>query len=76
MRSHRKSSWTNLRTAIDNRRRALIEDLRGLPRETSLGAFLDKSSFDLLDIYARPGAKSTFTAVRRAAGHIRDEAAT
>ena len=64
----------NLRTAIGNRRRALIEDLRGLPRETSLESFLDQSAFDLLDIYARPGTSSTFTAARRAAGHLREVA--
>ena len=63
----------NLKTAISNRRRAMIEDLRGLPRETSLGSFLDESSFDLLDVYARPEAGSTFNAVRRAAGHLRDD---
>ena len=66
----------NLKTAIGNRRRAIIEDLRGMPRETSLGSFLDQSSFDLLDVYARPGSTSTFTAARRAAGHLRDVAAT
>ena len=62
----------NLRMAIGNRRRALIEDLRSLPPETSLGSFLDQSSFDLLDVYARPSSTSTFTAAKRAAGHLRD----
>ena len=38
------------------------------------GSFLDKSAFDLLDIYARPGSSSTFTAARRAAGHLREVA--
>ncbi len=62
----------NLKQAIENRRRGIIDDLRALPSNTSLAAFLDQSSFDLIDIYARPGTTSTFTAMRRAAGHIRD----
>jgi superfamily II DNA or RNA helicase len=62
----------NLRLAINNRRRAMIEDLRSLPRDTSLASFLASSSFDLLDVYARPGPTSTFTAAKRAAGHVRE----
>ena len=62
----------NLRTAIRNTRRALVDDLRGLPASTTLGEFLEKSSFDLPDVYANPGPGSTFTATRRAAGHLRD----
>ena len=61
----------NLRTAIRNTRRALVDDLRGLPASTTLGEFLEKSSFDLPDVYANPGPGSTFTATRRAAGHLR-----
>ena len=65
----------NLKTAINNRRRGMIDELRGLPSDTSLSSFLDESSFDLLDIYARPGPSYTFTAARRAAKHIRDQPA-
>lgn len=61
----------NLRSAIKNTKRALVDDLRGLPASTTLGEFLEKSSFDLPDVYANPGPGSTFTAVRRAAGHLR-----
>jgi superfamily II DNA or RNA helicase len=61
----------NLRSAIRNTRRALVDDLRGLPASTTLGEFLEKSSFDLPDVYANPGPGSTFTATRRAAGHLR-----
>jgi superfamily II DNA or RNA helicase len=64
----------NLKAAIKNRRQALIEDLRSLPRDTTLSTFLGSSSFDLLDIYARPGPTSTFTAARRSAGHVREPA--
>ena len=63
----------NLRSAIRNTRRALVDDLRGLPPTTSLGDFLERSSFDLADVYANPGQGSTFTALRRAAGHLREE---
>ncbi len=47
----------NLRAAIRNTRRALVDDLRGLPASTRLGEFLDNSSFDLPDVYANPGAR-------------------
>ena len=62
----------NLRSAIRNSRRALVEDLRGLPPTTTLSEFLDQSSFDLPDVYANPGPGSTFAAARRAAGHLRN----
>ena len=65
---------TNLKAAIGNRRRAMLDDLRGLPRDTDLASFLDSSAFDLLDVYARPSAGATFTAAKRAVGHIREPA--
>ena len=70
----------NLRSAIRNSRRALVDDLRGLPASTNLQEFVAQSAFDLPDIYANPASGSTFTSVRRAAGHLRgtpppDEAA-
>jgi superfamily II DNA or RNA helicase/HKD family nuclease len=61
----------NLRAAIKSTRRALVDDLRGLPPTTRLGEFLDKSSFDLEEIYSSPGSGTTFTSLRRMAGHLR-----
>ncbi len=61
----------NLRASIRNTRRALIDDLRGLPASTTLGGFLEASSFDLADVYASPASGTTFTSARRAAGHLR-----
>jgi superfamily II DNA or RNA helicase/HKD family nuclease len=60
----------NLRSSIRSTRRALVDDLRGLPATTTLPEFLAQSSFDLPDVYASPGAGTTFTAARRAAGHL------
>jgi superfamily II DNA or RNA helicase/HKD family nuclease len=61
----------NLKASIRNTRRILIDDLRGLPASTTLPEFLDASSFDLPDVYARPASATTFTSARRAAGHLR-----
>ncbi len=61
----------NLRLAIRNTRKALIDDLRGLPASATLPEFLAQSSLDLRDIYASPASGSTFTSARRAAGHLR-----
>ena len=61
----------NLRVAIRNTRRAVIDDLRGLPASATLPEFLAQSSYDLSDIYASPASGSTFTSARRAAGHLR-----
>ena len=61
----------NLRSSIRNTRRALVDDLRGLPPTTTLGQFLEVSSFDLQDVYATPSGGTTFTSARRAAGHLR-----
>jgi superfamily II DNA or RNA helicase/HKD family nuclease len=62
----------NLRSAIKNTRRAIIDDLRGLPESTTLSEFLAATSFDLLDVYASPSSGSTFTSARRAARRLRD----
>jgi hypothetical protein len=62
----------NLRLSIRNTRRALVDDLRGLPASTTLSQFLEASSFDLSDVYASPGSGTTFTSARRAAGHLHD----
>lgn len=61
----------NLRTSIRNTRRALADDLKALPSSTTLGGFLEASSFDLPDVYSTPGSGTTFTSARRAAGHVR-----
>jgi hypothetical protein len=59
----------NLRSAIRNTRRALIDDLRGLPSETTLAEFVAASSHDLPDVYSSPQSRTTFASARRAAGH-------
>jgi hypothetical protein len=64
----------NLRSSIRNTRRALIDDLRGLPASTTLPEFLAATSFDLPDLYSSPPSGTTFTSARRAARHLRDEA--
>jgi len=61
----------NLRVAIRSTRRGLMDDLRGLPPDTTLRQFLERSSFDLLDIYSSPASGSTFTSLRRAVRHLR-----
>ncbi len=50
----------------------MADDLRHLPAETTLSQFLDATTFELQDVYARPSSGMTFNAVRRAAGHLRD----
>ncbi len=61
----------NLRTQIRTTRKLVVEDLRALPAGTNLAGFLARSAFDLHDIYSNPGAGSTFTNLRRQAGHLR-----
>ena len=61
----------NLRTSIRSTRRLLVDDLRGLATDARLPQFLAASSFDLLDIYGNPAGGTTFTSMRRAAGHLR-----
>lgn len=64
----------NLRSSIRNTRKALVDDLRGLPASTTLAQFLAVSAFDVADVYANPSAGTTFTSARRAAGHLSDAA--
>ena len=61
----------NLRASLKNTRRALIDDLRGLPASTTLGEFLEQSAFALEDVYSTPASGTTFASARRAAGHLR-----
>lgn len=61
----------NLRSSIRSTRRAMLDDLRGLPTETTLPQFLQASAFDLPDIYANPSGGTTFTSARRSVGHER-----
>jgi len=61
----------NLRSSIRTTRRAMLDDLRGLPSDTTLPQFLQASAFDLADIYAHPGGGTTFTSARRSVGHER-----
>lgn len=64
----------NVRSSIRSTRKALIDDLRGLPSSTTLSQFLAASSFELADVYSNPSSGTTFTSARRAAGHERGEA--
>jgi superfamily II DNA or RNA helicase len=66
----------NLRGAIRSTRKALIDDLRGLPPNARLPTFLEQSQFELRDVYSAPSQSTTFTSARRKAGHLRGEAAT
>jgi superfamily II DNA or RNA helicase len=59
----------NVRSQIRTTRRAIVDDLRGMPAATTLAAFLEASAFDLPDIYSSRGV--TFASTRRAAGHVR-----
>jgi superfamily II DNA or RNA helicase/HKD family nuclease len=63
-----KTVLENVRSSLQLGRRALLEDLRALPVETRLPEFLDKAGYDLEELYARPAAGHTFTALRREAG--------
>ena len=62
----------NLRSAIRNSRRALIDDVRGLGPDGRLKDFLEKSAFDLPELYSGPSSGTTFTSARRLAGFVRD----
>jgi hypothetical protein len=57
----------NVRSSLRNTRRAIIDDLRSMPSETTLTEFVKASSFDLLDIYSSPGSGTTFASAKRAA---------
>jgi hypothetical protein len=64
----------NVRSQIRSTRRAIVEDLRGMPATTTLDEFLKASAFELPDIYAARGV--TFASTRRSAGHVRTSLAT
>jgi superfamily II DNA or RNA helicase/HKD family nuclease len=57
----------NLKSTAWIGRKALTEDLRGMPADTTLIQFLDASGHDLEDVYARPAANHSFTTLRVAA---------
>src|SRR4029079_16610607 len=59
----------NVRSAIRSTRRALIDDLRGMPATTSLAQFLRESYFELTDVYSSRG--TTFSPGGRSAGPLR-----
>jgi superfamily II DNA or RNA helicase len=59
----------NVRSQIRSTRRAIVEDLRSMPAETTLREFLRASAFELPDIYSSRGV--TFATARRSAGHVR-----
>lgn len=64
----RQAILENLRGAITHARRALLDDLCALGPTTNLRQFLTASDRALADVYARPDAHHTFTALRRDAG--------
>jgi superfamily II DNA or RNA helicase/HKD family nuclease len=57
----------NLKSIAWFGRKALAEDLRAMPAETSLTKFLEASGHDLEDVYARPASGHSFTTLRIAA---------
>lgn len=59
----------NVRASLRRSRRRLLDDLRALPPTTTLEQFLASSSYDLNDVYASPGPKSTFVSLRRELGY-------
>ncbi|MBZ4417366.1 DUF3427 domain-containing protein [Myxococcus sp. RHSTA-1-4] len=61
----------NVRSAVLQARRMLVEELRGLPPDTRLQGFLRASGHELEEVYGRPSETSSFTALRRAAGFER-----
>jgi uncharacterized protein DUF3427 len=59
----------NIRASLRAGRGILVEDLRALPRETDLTQYVRASGHALDEVYARPAAGHTFTALRREAGY-------
>ena len=59
----------NVRSSLKRSRRALLDDLKGLPESTHPNRTLASSSFDLNDIYAIPGPTNTFVSMRREVGY-------
>jgi superfamily II DNA or RNA helicase len=62
----------NVRSSLRLGRRELVDDLRGMPPDTTLSNFVAASNHELSDIYSSPG--QTFMTLRRAAGHVREPA--
>ncbi len=62
----------NVRSGIQMGRQSLVEDLKALPAETGLRAFLERSGHDLEDVYTSPSAGHCFTQIRRRAGYLAD----
>jgi len=58
----------NVKSAVHQSRRMLVEELRALPPETRLQGFLQATGYELEDVYGRPSERSCFTALRREAG--------
>ncbi|WP_163777629.1 DUF3427 domain-containing protein [Myxococcus vastator] len=59
----------NVKAAVSQARRMLVEELKSLPPETRLQAFLEATGYELEEVYGRPSERSAFTALRRDAGH-------
>jgi superfamily II DNA or RNA helicase/HKD family nuclease len=60
----------NVRSSIHLARQSLVDDLKALPPDTQLRAFLEESGHDLEEVYANPGAGHSFTEIRRRAGYV------
>ncbi len=61
----RQAILDNVRSALRNTRRALLEDLRELGPTTDLATFLRESDRELDEVYARSSGPGTFTGLRR-----------
>ena len=64
----------NLRSAIKSVRRGIVDDLRGLPADTSLPEFLAASRYDVRDVYSKPDTGDDLHPARRDAGFLRGAA--
>ncbi|MDF1565861.1 MAG: DUF3427 domain-containing protein [Deltaproteobacteria bacterium] len=60
----------NLRSAIQNLRAQLVDDLKALGPDSGLREFLRRSEKDLQDVYTRPSSNHCFTDLHRRAGHL------
>jgi superfamily II DNA or RNA helicase/HKD family nuclease len=61
----------NIRAAVHQARRMLLEELQALPPETRLSDFLEATGYDLEEVYGKPSERSSFTSLRREAGFER-----
>ncbi|WP_426753487.1 DUF3427 domain-containing protein [Myxococcus sp. Y35] len=59
----------NVRAAVFQARRMLLEELLSLPSETRLSAFLEATGYELEEVYGRPTERSAFASLRRDAGY-------